>query len=460
MSQHEERNSTEGHSRSQSTVYQKEIPRIFKLTIDCFDEIFEYLSSQDMLTLSQTCKTMQQVVGEYAKANYTEATKLGSNGILSPTIVSKVFSNDGTESAQSSGFNQFIRYIFHSFFLQTLFYLELHNDEFSSVNHLHLYNIVLSSINTALIKNILNKIEIIEIHNCTVDSYLDDTLNHCGNLKRLYVVNVQPRFNYMTVEHWLNKRHPTLDHLEWIPHAIFTSTAKTLEHFFELNPNVRSFSTNYEMLSSMLLLKSPIQLNVLEVKPCQTSDQQMGLSAQTVFGVINQLYERGFFKRLHLHLQNITEDCTNRLFSLKGLEKVCIEVVYRCFNLPLVSNLKELTIKSTTTMINMDKLAEGLVNIERLNLYNTTSSDILPFIRHSMKLHRIYVGNEKCFNVNRPNISALNKERKKLARARKVTIYVSDKLFVDIKWATSNGQMDFELVEIKRSDSYRWDHYC
>ena len=36
-------------------------PKIFKLNIDCFDEIFEYLSLKDLHSLGQTYRTMQQV---------------------------------------------------------------------------------------------------------------------------------------------------------------------------------------------------------------------------------------------------------------------------------------------------------------------------------------------------------------------------------------------------------------
>ncbi|XP_055303101.1 uncharacterized protein LOC129568817 isoform X4 [Sitodiplosis mosellana] len=59
----------------QSTCDYRQNPRLFKLTLECFDEIFEYLSSRDMLAIGQTCKTMQQVVGEYVKANYIVAAK-------------------------------------------------------------------------------------------------------------------------------------------------------------------------------------------------------------------------------------------------------------------------------------------------------------------------------------------------------------------------------------------------
>ena len=86
------------------SIPNEERPRIFKLNIDCFDEIFDYLSTEDLLGIGQTCKTMQQVVGEYFKKNYTAASMFGGNdGIY------RVFSINGTERAETAGFNKFIR---------------------------------------------------------------------------------------------------------------------------------------------------------------------------------------------------------------------------------------------------------------------------------------------------------------------------------------------------------------
>lgn len=54
-------------------------PKIFKLDIDCFNEIFEYLSMEDVHSVGKTCKTMQQVAGEYFRQNCSAAKNICKN---------------------------------------------------------------------------------------------------------------------------------------------------------------------------------------------------------------------------------------------------------------------------------------------------------------------------------------------------------------------------------------------
>lgn len=146
------------------------------------------------------------------------------------------------------------------------------------------------------------------------------------------------------------------------------------------------------------------------------------------------------------------------MMSVPGFEKLCIKNFIQSYNLPLVSNLKELSIMDTTPTVDMEMLANGLLNLERVMVCKTTFNDILPFIRHSTKLYRIIL-KDAHFSENIFKVSTMNNERAKLKNARKVTIYVPDDLFVAIKWAATNGDTNLKLVEIKRCDSYRWDHY-
>lgn len=162
--------SFESSNRNQSINSHKETPRIFKLNIDCMDEIFEYLTSQDMLNLGQTCKTMQKLVGEYVKSNDMLISKFDGfcSGILSiPSFCSTVLLNDKIENVQLSGFNEFIRYIRHNEMpKQPIRFIELYNGEFNSAIHLHLNNIYLETGKIKIFKNILNNLEILEIHDC------------------------------------------------------------------------------------------------------------------------------------------------------------------------------------------------------------------------------------------------------------------------------------------------------
>lgn len=43
---------------------------IFKLEIDHFEELFDYLSLEHLVALAESCKRMQFIVGYYIKMNY------------------------------------------------------------------------------------------------------------------------------------------------------------------------------------------------------------------------------------------------------------------------------------------------------------------------------------------------------------------------------------------------------
>ena len=48
------------------------LPDIFKLDVDCFQEIFDYLSILDMVSMGRTCKRMQKVAGDWFLRTYSD----------------------------------------------------------------------------------------------------------------------------------------------------------------------------------------------------------------------------------------------------------------------------------------------------------------------------------------------------------------------------------------------------
>lgn len=49
----------------------------------------------------------------------------------------------------------------------------------------------------------------------------------------------------------------------------------------------------------------------------------------------------------------------------------------------------------------------------------------------------------------------MNKERKKLAGARRVTIYINDRLILVSKWMKEATNLD--LIELRRFESFDWN---
>lgn len=311
----------------------------------------------------------------------------------------------------------------------------------------------------------LHQFEIIQIKQCTFQSDFYETfLKLCTNLRQLYIQYDIGDIIKVEENDWLQKTYPQMKHLELTPIKLMQFNVNELSHFLNINPNVRSFSTSIRFLweNQQKFLRSGIKLDTFGVKIGRNYGLRfrdlLDVETSMIFDLLNQLYDNGFYKRLHLYVTHIDEEYTNEMQSIRGLEKLCIKNYIQSYNLALVTNLKDLSIMDTTPTADMEILAQGLINLERLYLCKTTYNDLMPFIRQSVKLNRIIVksvySNDNIFKV-----AKMNKEREKLKNAKKVIIFVPDELFVAIKWANINGDTNMKLVEIKRSDSYRWDHH-
>lgn len=469
------------------------MPSIFKLTVDCCDEIFEYLSLKDLHTFGQTCKTFQKVAGEYFQRNYSAAAKF-----LDPDGVYTVYSdNNGVtnERIKTLAFNRFTNYISHYYHnLAPLNYIHDHSNEFESLKHIYLVCLDLNKKRVACMKNILAKIEIVQIRNssCYGDIY-EVFLKFCINLKRLLVQDADFDRSYHPfdsdthfINYWLRQEYPKLEYLELIPK--FEPKLMGLGGFFEKNPGVRGFSTSSLCLwdNRQELLASNAKLDTLEVKifpitnvilftdpPDSDSDDDNAAAAQpgtaekkrnlpSLFDLLKKLYAQGFYKRLQFYIDNVDEKTSIQLAALPALEKLCIQNFSKAYSLSHLCNLKELAIFDGANPIDMEIFANNFQNLQRLYMTNATIDAILPFIRRSTNLTRIKVvpKDDAHFNDGILKLPMLNKEREHLFGARKVAIHVPDNIFLKTKWTTLNGDTELKFVEMKRADSFEWDqHY-
>lgn len=544
-------------------------PKIFKLDIDCFDEIFEYLSMKELHALGQTCKTMQRVTGVYFKENYSAAEKFcHKDGIY--TVHS---SREGAvnERIYTSGFNQYMPCISHYHDgLGPLEYLQSHIDEFEATNHIYMVELNMNKQRIKFIEKLLPTIEIVQIRNCWItEDFYELILKHCNSLKRIYLQNsdVVPRG-------WLMQHYPMLEHLELM------RSVHGLSGFFERNPHVQRFSTNAGFLwnNQDELLKSNTKLDTLDIKEQFFYDFEESGSIKSIWDLLRQLHRQGFYKRLFLYTDYVDQNLSNKLTAVPGLETLCIRWFQKSFSIPLLSGLKELIILDGLGVTDAEVLANGLVKLERLYVDRSTIEAIVPFIRQSTKLNKIkmllkdpdereiyaygvynidsenddddsyseysyddddsipqsdaseishvnendvnniihldgndadapvvevpiqhiiehrnennLVGNDvaevevpieneieqKNENENQNheenkakdgkpnnwkilNLIALNKKREKLPNARKIILYVRDDVFLVTKWATRNGDINLNLIEMKRSDSLEWNHH-
>lgn len=441
---------------------------IFKLNNDCFNEIFDYLSLKELYSIAQTCKRLLKLAGEYFHDKYLAATKYsGDNGIYT-----EYSDNNGVQNQriQTSGFNRYITTIAHYYErMAPLQYIHLHADEFDSIRHIYLVCVPLNPARIKCIEKLLGRIESVQMKNCSIDGadFYEIFLKFCINLKHLFVQDDdfgrnrrqhQPQ-NYA----WLFQNYPKLEHLELIP-AHSANSSKEMNSFFHRNRTIHSFSTSLTCIWRMrdVFLNCDVKLNQFEVKTDRSARYNLDETMASVCILLNQLYKRGFYKRLHFYVENLSQITRNQLFSLNGLEKLCIKQYNGIWKLPELSNLLELALLDVSDDVNLEPIANNLTQLQRLFLSNASFEHLTTFIRLSKNLIRVKFANNSKHQCNEKitHLSTLNIERSKLLGARKVTIYAPDNIYLQIKWSTNTGNMKFDFIEMKRSDSFVWNqHY-
>lgn len=380
-----------GPSNQPLPVVNVKIPFIFKLTIDCCDEIFEYLALEDLCSLGQTCKAMQKVVGLYFERNYKGAEKfIEDDGIHTVYSMSQ-----GEKRINTSIFNEFTEFAsYYNEEKKPLNYFKSHIDEFTSIKHLYFVCTAMNTKKMEYFSKLLEKIEILQIRQCTWRESADVheiVLKYCKNLKRLHIKDDMGCIAYNRGT-WLQRNYPKLEHLELTLHNKFIFNE--LKPFFELNPNIQSFATSCHCIwmTRNMLLKLKTQLHSLEIKKFDYefygSDEEHG---KPVFRLLNQLFEHGFYKQLHFYVPKLDYKLSDQLVALNGLTKLTIEQFTKCCDLRQLRKLKELNILDCSKVTQLAMLANNLVSLERLYLQNATYNDILPFIRHSTNLKHFKV---------------------------------------------------------------------
>lgn len=198
---------------------------------------------------------------------------------------------------------------------------------------------------------------------------------------------------------WLVHEYPTLQHLQLEPRRPFE--IGELREFFEKNSNIRSFSTNSGCLweNRNELIKSTIQLEILEVT-AMTDFEEYTIDMRQIFSLLHQLYERNFYKRLHMHVKHFDRECSELLGALNGLEKLTISEFGENYRLRHFNNLIELDLPKGASGDVTENLAMNLGNLKYLRVQNISCNDIRPFVRRSAQLQQVYAHfNEGTLNL-------------------------------------------------------------
>lgn len=422
------------------TMYDERPTAIMKLKYDHLEEIFDWLSFWDLIAVAETCKRLQQMAGYYFQQNYrTHYAHWVYGGILSPN------------NMNLNIFSKFVQRL-------SCFYNEwsptYYNDamDFVSVKNIMINQVFFRG--DSHLKHLLCRLEIVQLHDCVFSvEFHQNFLRYCTNVKHLRIGKCTHGELIGTDNSWLLRDYPTLERVEIMPHE-GSEEIPELVHFLERHTNIKHFATNvlFILVNKDLLLDSGIRLDVLS---CLWQVEETPI---TYVDALNELYEKGIFKHLHLVGREVSfdQDVADQIAPVHGLKKFMISFIDdpEMFILPCTPTLKELVIENISEIEGLDAVARNLVNLERLEINNITREQMLTFIGSSTKLNNITV---KSLSQSSPwadkviDLVELNKEREKLAitrRAQKVMVFVSEAIYLPTKWAHEN--IHLTMIELWR----------
>lgn len=257
---------------------------------------------------------------------------------------------------------------------------------------------------------------------------------------------------------WLTQKYPKLHHLEWLKLEDDTEV-DLLSTFFMQNPNVQSFATTATFMWN--------QMHTFKMICFELDDLAIDMNFSTlpyadlVLNGLFELQQRGFYNRLHLYGLGvqINQEFINKLSKLNGLVKIYLRNFVAGISFAPLCGVKELGVYLCPIYNDLTSLARDFINVERVYFWKAAPKHILSFMRFAKKLKKLKIQNldEDTGSKHILDLFEMNKVRGKLYGARKVTIYVKERIFLATKFATNNK--DYEFVEIKRAESYQWEHH-
>lgn len=441
-------------------------PKIFKLDIDCFEAVADYLSVKDLHALGQTCKRFQKMAGYVFKETYP--------AIRVKCLIDGIYINDG--AVQLNGFCDYIQDLTIETGNMDCFRF-IKSNSFSSIKRIRISEIYLTKKRIACIKHILDKSEIVEVRECEMaGEFHAKFLQFCTSMKHL-AVRPKDGAGYDSDDEidfdgpgivigdnndWMLRQYPMLEKFELTKTGCFSGTPRPeFGTFLERNPNIRALATSADWHWSDA---ADLKLDVFAI------DCNDDLESSLVSGILDNLVkmnEKGenFFERLHFYSYGITAEWhTCHIEKISKMEKL---YMHSAWIGPMeMENLKEVRLRGFKDILYdatdhaKEILVDGMVNLERVSFGGAGLVDILSFICGSRKLAKFRIESfaEGALQNGAINLLAWNNQRKQLDGARKVTIYVDEEVYLATKWASHHGQTDFDFVELKRHASHDWNH--
>lgn len=194
---------------------------------------------------------------------------------------------------------------------------------------------------------------------------------------------------------------------------------------------------------------SGIKLNHLAV--C-FYENMVNISYGLFYQVLNELYERGAYKRLQYYFYcTAAPEMVDELTTLNGLVKLYIDNSEDLVSLPALNNFEELATDNANKIT-----ANHYINLKRFYLRFAEPADLLPFIKHCVESRKIKVECLDGLEADIVDLPTWNRQREPLVDPQKITLYVNEKVYLATKWASK--ETNHPLICLKRIGSFEWEH--
>lgn len=428
--------------------------------VHCSDDLFDWLSLRELAALNSTCKRLQEWTNDYVHRKYPmKYMKIGQI-----RDIPGVLYQSKDESMQAFAKNVRSLVVIPS----TECFRYLRTQHCKNVVSLAFYDGQFSEDDIIYMAPLLEHAEIIEIQYCCIHGeFHENLLKHCRNIKQLVI-----KYGFDECEHsgrpnrWIHQTYPTLEHFHWSASPL----PDNLETFFRQNQNIRSFNAGVYTTMCVIefLLRTATSVNELHVELTLELNEDENEAMAMIRSGLNTLYERNQFKELMLEFDFRTLPLDSEWSTLAYLTGAYFDLSHwpgstkallRLIHLKLLA----LGINTILSAAKAYRLSKSLQNLEEIYIQVDAMHAIIPFARNAVNLQKIYVyriEHEHAFRakkIKRHFVYMLNEYRTKLYGACKMTIYLPDQAYVQIK-CQSNDCLTQSLVEIKRSESHVVKH--
>lgn len=258
---------------------------LMQLNDKCLQRVFDWLSLEELHLLSQTCQRLHKVAGKNFKKNYPSALIIAD---MSGIYVGGVRVN---------GFVEFTETI-SIFKIEDLVSLPYDLKGFTSLKQINLVRVNLTADSIQSSKEVLIKIEILELIDCNVTGEFDKFLKMCPKLKRLNIRNRERDVIIGTGNQWMLRPHSTLINLKLVhKDGVKINELKT---FIIRNRKIRSFATNGNCLwynwNVLTDANSKFDLLTIDI------DYWAKRNITTFCKLLNELHGKGFKSIEHMNL--------------------------------------------------------------------------------------------------------------------------------------------------------------